>query len=318
MAVTAPERASSLPERLRAAQQVLATAEATAGLRTVLPRHDPGRATAPPDAPDVVGADMVAPGALPAGEQSLPQGPGTVPVEVGDRVLAVPDALAPALPLGGLRRGSAVRVEGSTSLLLSMAAAACRGGAWCAVVGMPDLGLAAAAERGLPMDRVALVPSPGANTPAVLGAVIDGFDVVVLGDVPHLVERDRRQLASRLRHREALLLTDGAWPGVDVVLTVIGSRWAGIGQGHGSFLGHELTVRVGGRGAASGRAVRATLRSPDGVRLVPGRGRGELGDRRAAGKDAGTGPAGTAGTTAGVGAGTALPDPGVDLARLAG
>lgn len=241
MGVTAPEQVSSLPERLRVAHRALATAEAAAGLRVALPGDS---------------------AASSAGRV------GAAPV-VSDRFLPVPDALVPLVPFGGLRRGSAVRVEGSSSLLLALAAAACREGAWCAVVGMPDLGLAAAAEYGLPLDRVALVPAPGADTPAVLGAAIDGFDVIMLGDVPHLVERDRRHLASRLRHREAVLLTPCPWPGVEMVMSVTESRWGGIGQGHGALRGRDLTVRIGGRGAAGGLGVQGRFRSPDGVRFVP-------------------------------------------------
>ena len=261
MGVAAPERISSLTERLRAAQQALASAEAAAGVRTALPQVSRMRpTTAPPSFPFAateVAATEVAAAGVAAREAA-----------VSDRLLPIPEALASLVPYGGLRRGSAVRVEGSTSLLVGMAAAACRNGAWCAVVGMPDLGLAAAAELGLPLDRVVLVPAPGADTPAVLGAVIDGFDVIVLGDVPHLVERDRRHLASRLRHREAVLLTAGAWPGVDLVLSVTESRWSGAGQGFGSLRGRDLTIRIGGRGAAGGAGPEARLRSPDGVRLV--------------------------------------------------
>lgn len=257
MGVTALERVPSLAERLRAAQQALASAEAAAGVRTALPQVSGARpTTAPPFVPFV------------ASSPSQPSSAAAVAAAVSDRLLPVPEALASLVPYGGLRRGSAVRVEGSTSLLMGMAAAACRDGAWCAVVGMPDLGLAAAAELGLPLDRVALVPTPGADTPAVLGAVIDGFDVIVLGDVSHLVERDRRHLASRLRHREAVLLTAGPWPGVDLVLSVAESRWSGAGQGFGSLRGRDLTVRIGGRGAAGGAGPEARLHSPDGVRLV--------------------------------------------------
>lgn len=246
--VAAPERIPSLAERLSAAHRVLAMAEASAGMRTKLP---PSAGVAWPTAPSA--SSVVTP----------------PPTSVSDRFLPVPAALVPIMPFSGLRRGSAVRVEGSASLLLGLAAAACREGAWCAVVGMPDLGLAAAAELGLPLDRVALVPKPGADTVEVLGAVIDGFDVIVLGEVPHLVERDRQRLVSRLRHREAVLLTPRPWPGAELVLSVTESRWSGMGQGHGSLRGRELTVQVGGRGSAGGRRTWARLRSPDGVRLVP-------------------------------------------------
>jgi hypothetical protein len=256
--VATAERVSSLTDRLRAAQRVLVAAEAAAGVRNALPGPGSARpAWLPPARPDVD-----PPGGVAGRSTDAPPA-----AAVSDRFLPVPDALVPLVPFGGVRRGSAVQVKGSTSLLLALAAAAARDGAWCAVVGLPDLGLAAAREHGLPLERVALVPSPGADTPAVLSAAIDGFDVVVLGDVPHLVERDRRRLASRLRQREAVLLTTTAWPGVELTLSMTESRWGGLGQGHGCLHGRDVTVRVGGRGAA-GCGVQARLHSPDGVRLV--------------------------------------------------
>lgn len=255
MGIVAPERVSSPTERLRNAQQVLAAAEAAAGLRAMLPQAPGSQPTSQ----------------LAAAEQGTVGGHVRARVAgavVTDRFLPVPEALTPLIPFGGLRRGSAVRVEGSASLLLAMTAAACRDGAWCAVVGMPNLGLAAAVDLGLPLDRVALVPRVGADAPAVLAAAIDGFDVIMLGDVPHLIDRDRRRLASRLRHRDAVLLCTGAWPGVDLVLSATESRWSGVGQGCGSLHGRDLTIRVNGRGAG-GYGVQGRFRSPDGVSLLP-------------------------------------------------
>ena len=146
--------------RLAAAQRALATAEANAGLRqrlvgvTTLARGEGARA----EAPEVPSA--------------------AVPPEL---LLPLPDGLAPLLPAGGLRRGTAVQVSGSTSLLLALAAAAGAGEVWCALMAMPDVGLAAAAEAGLDLTHTVVVPRPGPDAPAVLGALIDGFDVVVLG-----------------------------------------------------------------------------------------------------------------------------------------
>ena len=186
-----------------------------------------------------------------------------------DRFLPIPDALASVVPFGGLRRGSAAQVVGSTALLLALTGSACRDGGWCAFVGLPDLGLAAAAEAGLRLDRMVVVPRVGVDAPAVLGAAVDGFDVVVVGNVPHLVERDRRLLSSRLRSRGAVLLSTAPWPGAELVISVTTSRWVGIGEGVGSLCGRELVVQIRGRGAAAGNPAQVRLRSPDGVLLAP-------------------------------------------------
>lgn len=184
-----------------------------------------------------------------------------------DRFLRVPDALAPVVPFGGLRRGSVVRVEGSMSFLLDLAAAASRDGVWCAVVGLPDLGLAAAAEAGLALDRVAFVPRPEADAVTILGAVVDGYDLVVVGDLPQVGDQARRRISSRVRHRSAVLLSTSRWPEAELVLSV-STRWAGVGEGDGRLREREVSVRTGGRGVAAGNGGLRHLRSADGIRLV--------------------------------------------------
>ena len=64
----------------------------------------------------------------------------------------------------------------ATSLLLALLAEASAGGAWAGVVGRPDLGLVAAAEAGIALERLALVPYPGADLVAVTAALLDGLD----------------------------------------------------------------------------------------------------------------------------------------------
>lgn len=141
-----------------------------------------------------------------------------------DRVLPVIEPVAELLPLRGLRRGSTVR--GSTTLLLGMLAAATSSGAWAAVVGLPDLGVLAAAELGVAVRRLALVPHPGEQAAGVLAALLDGVDLVaVSADCVTGVagaaggtraDRLARHLSVRARHGGAVLLTFGSWPGAEV------------------------------------------------------------------------------------------------------
>ncbi|MGW3809518.1 hypothetical protein ACWD50_22970, partial [Micromonospora sp. NPDC005113] len=90
------------------------------------------------------------------------------PVGGGHRVLPVAPELTGLLPNRGLRRGSTIAVavgqprrSGDTSLVLALLAEASRAGSWCAVVGVPTFGAGAAAELGIALDRLALVPNPG-------------------------------------------------------------------------------------------------------------------------------------------------------------
>ena len=181
-------------------------------------------------------------------------------------VLPVLGPLTPLLPGGGLRRGSVVAVHGSTALLLTLLAAATGAGYWAGVVGLPGLGVLAAAEAGVAVRRLALVPRPGADPATVVAALLDGLDLVVLSGADRLPAPVRRSLAARARQRGAVLLLVDHWPGADVTLSCSGAVWHGPETGHGRLRSREVTVRATGRGAASkAREVRLLLPGPDGT-----------------------------------------------------
>ena len=166
------------------------------------------------------------------------------------RVLPVARTLAGLLPSGALDRGSTVVVGGSTALVLALLAEASRSGSWIGLVGLPRVGVLAAHQLGLDLDRVVLVPAPGPDGPTVVAALLDGVDVVVVGEAA-LTDADRRRLSARARERGAVLLSTTFWPGAHVVLTVEASHWDGLGRGNGRLRDRRLTVRGGGRGSAA-------------------------------------------------------------------
>ena len=197
-----------------------------------------------------------------------------------DAVLAMPAPLADVLPAGGVPHGYVVSVassalggSGATSLLLALMSA--QPEAWVAVVGMPDFGALAAAEMGVDLSRLGLIPDPGPDPLQVISALADGVDVIaavspVEGAVGRAVIRSmglpparQRVLTGRLRQGGAVLLVVGRWPGADLVFTVREVRWSGIGQGYGRLRDRELDVRVAGRraGAALGATVTLRLRA---------------------------------------------------------
>ena len=143
------------------------------------------------------------------GAMVAPAPVGRVVERAGERPLPVLSALSPLLP-DGLRRGSAVAVRGSAGLLLALLAGPSRAGAWCAVVGLPGLGLVAAAETGVALERLALVPDPGPDWAAVAGALLDAMDVVVVAPRGRVLDGDVRRLAARARQRGAVLVPFGA------------------------------------------------------------------------------------------------------------
>lgn len=261
-------------ERVAFARAVLARAEQRTGTASWV-RRPP---SAVPTRPDAVTTPV--PLELTFAQD---EGAGTAPLDPGShaRLLPVHASLAGLLPAGGLERGGTVVVGGSTSLVLALLAEASRAGGWAAFVGLPRVGMLAAHELGLDLGRLVLVPGPGPDGPTVVAALLDGVDVVVVGDVA-LTDADRRRLSARARERDAVLLSTTPWPGAHVTLTAEIARWEGLGRGEGRLRSRRLTVRGGGRGAAtrgwtaevvvpppvgaasSGEAVRATGAQPAG------------------------------------------------------
>jgi hypothetical protein len=198
--------------------------------------------------------------------------------------LEVIPALSGLMPGGGIRRGSTITVSsgpagGTTSLALALLARATVEGSWCAVVGVPDLGPVMAAELGVDVSHLALVPAPEDRWMTVVAALLDGVDAVVFRSPRRIRPPDIRRLANRARERGAALVVLAgstgagnrseprrAWPGAtDVGLAVTASRWTGLGEGYGCLQARQVEVVAEGRGAAA-RPMRARLwlPSPDG------------------------------------------------------
>lgn len=204
--------------------------------------------------------------AAPPGLVGLPESVRPVSL-AGGRVLPVLSALGGLFPGGGLRRGSTVAVEGSTSLALALLAAPSTAGSWCAVVGMPSLGLLAAAEVGVAVGRLALVAAPGADWAAVVAALLDALDVVVVRAPGRGVRgADARRLGARARERGAVLVPIGHWDGADVRLSVAASTWQGLEDGSGHLQARLVEVVAEGRGASTRpRRARMWLPAADGT-----------------------------------------------------
>jgi hypothetical protein len=195
-----------------------------------------------------------------------------------DRLLPLFAPLAGLFPEGGLRRGSVVVVgrgaspnpgqpdpgqpstgqpssgaPGLTSLALALLSGPSAGGSWCAVVGAPDIGLVAAGQLGIDLERLAVVPLPGPTWATVTAALLEGFDVVLLRAAGQVNYSDARKLEARARERGSVLAVMGdGWPGpVAVRLDIVAGRWCGLEDGCGHLWGREVEVVASGRGAAS-------------------------------------------------------------------
>jgi hypothetical protein len=180
----------------------------------------------------------------------------------GPRPLDTLPMLAGLLPHGTLRAGAAYSVTGSTALAMALAAGPSAAGAWCGVVGMPGFAAPAAADLGVDLDRLVLVPDPGPRWLSVVGALIDALTVVVVRPPTAVRDAEAARLAARLRQREAVLIASGPWPRREAHLAITESSWLGVGAGHGHLTARRATVTAEGRGTAI-RPRRARLWLPD-------------------------------------------------------
>jgi hypothetical protein len=163
------------------------------------------------------------------------------------RAIPTHEALADLLPGGALAAGGRYRVSASTTLALALLQGPSAAGAWCAVVGIPDLGVEAAAGLGVDLERLVLVPHPGEQWMSVVSALVDVVSVVLVRPPvrdgrSRVPEAAAGRLAARLRQREAVLIALGDWPQADAALTVSESAWAGLGSGFGHLSARQVTV----------------------------------------------------------------------------
>lgn len=184
----------------------------------------------------------------------------------GAGLLPVLPALRELLPKGALVRGSVVSAGPWSLLCLALAAGPVASGAWCAVAGIPEFGVVAAADAGLDPARLLLVPEPGPGWQQAVASLLDGCDLVVLRPPARLPAQGRRKLEAAVRRYGAVLLVAGDWEGAQVRLRIAAQEWAGIGRGHGRLRSRRAQVVADGRGDWSRTRTRwLWLPGPDGT-----------------------------------------------------
>jgi hypothetical protein len=184
----------------------------------------------------------------------------------GEGILPVLPALRDLLPAGGLPRGQVITAGTWGLLCLALAAGASRSGSWSALVGLPSLGVLAAADAGLDLSRVLLIPEPGTGWAQVVASLLDGCDIVLLSPPERPSAQLRRKLEAAARRHGSVLLVAGEWEGASARLRAVRQEWSGIGAGHGRLRARRVQVLADGRGAAARpRSAWLWLPGPDGA-----------------------------------------------------
>ena len=193
----------------------------------------------------------------------------STPVLASQRPRPVRGPYAEVFP-HGLRPGASVAFTAARASLdaaalrgaITMAAGVVPPDGWVAAVGVPSIGVLAAAEAGLALDHLVFLAAPTSVWGTVAVAAVDAFDVVVLAVPARPKLAELRRLAGRARERGATVIATGAgartWGG-EARLTTSDVTWEGVGDGHGSLRTCRVTVDLDGRGAVRARQVSLVL-----------------------------------------------------------
>jgi hypothetical protein len=187
--------------------------------------------------------------------------------------LPVVAPLAPLFGEAGLVRGRTVACTGDAALstALALSAAATRAGSWLAVVGVPNLGIAAAIEAGVAVERIVLAQPPRASREwvATVAALVEGFEVLIVATPTSLSASDARRLQTRVMARQAVLIVVDLptlasvgeasvfTSDIDVYANTV--SWSGIERGAAHITQRTVQVRVDGRRCSSPREQTITL-----------------------------------------------------------
>lgn len=189
-----------------------------------------------------------------------------------ERLLPVPGAFGAlfGIPLDespnvtdhpALVRGHTVACTGTAAMscALALVGSVTRSGSWVAVVGLPAVGVVAAAELGVALDRTVFVADPrrvvvdgeAVDAATVVATLVDGFEMVVMApDVVTTVgAAGMRRLQSRAHTKGALLVVVGEQrsTSVDLCFSADIAHWEGLGQGHGHLQRRRVRLTLDGR-----------------------------------------------------------------------
>ena len=164
----------------------------------------------------------------------------------------------------GLRRGTVYSIAGSTTLALALVAEASRQGEWCGILGEPDVGVEAAADWGIALDRLVCVADAAERWVTTLAAMTDVLSLVIARPprgLRSLTPAESSRLSARLRQSRSSVLILGEWPEAEGSLRVASTQWSGLGSGHGNLGSRRMRIEVRAKNGGGGPR-QATLEIP--------------------------------------------------------
>ena len=174
-----------------------------------------------------------------------------------------------------LMRGHTVACTGTAAMscALTLVGSVTRGGAWAAIVGLPAVGVMAASELGVALERTVFVADPrrvvidgqAVDAATVVATLIDGLEMVVVAPavVTAIGAAGMRRLQSRAHTKGALLVVVGEQraASADLCFTADVAHWEGLGEGHGHLQRRRVRLTLDGRRRP--RAVQRDMWLPD-------------------------------------------------------
>jgi hypothetical protein len=155
-------------------------------------------------------------------------------------ILPVTSDISGLLPHGGLATVTAITAarRGATSLLWRLLAGPTGAGAWCALVGLPDLYPLAATAAGVDLGRVAFIDAAGPRIADAAGALAEGVAAMVVPS-DGLTPPQARRLTARARKGGTAIVWWETRPvaGPDARLSVASARWQGLRANTGRLWG---------------------------------------------------------------------------------
>lgn len=159
-----------------------------------------------------------------------------------------PEWLSQCMDIGGVPRAAVTSVADCPAAHVDMIAATTRASGCVAIVGYPQLALAAIDASGGNLERLVVIPDPAPHAAAVVGTLLEGLDMVFYRPSVDVTPTFARPVEARLHKSQCALVVSGqTWPRAQMNIDVRVVGVTGLGRGSGRIRGIEVDGQVWGK-----------------------------------------------------------------------